>query len=63
MAQATLLHLPREIRDQIYHLVFAGSHLHIHAQGLYGPYAMRVIGSVEILFTCRICYDEGRTAF
>ncbi|KAI1187114.1 hypothetical protein F5B17DRAFT_334538 [Nemania serpens] len=63
MAQATLLLLPREIRDQIYHLVFAGSRLHVYVWGINGPHQFYAIGAVEILITCRTCYDEGRTAF
>ncbi|KAI0104773.1 hypothetical protein GGR51DRAFT_560771 [Nemania sp. FL0031] len=63
MEKRTLLTLPREIRDSIYHFIFAGSRLHFRPGFSTRPGWFRVAGDVDILFTCKMCYEEGRIAF
>lgn len=63
MAQATLLHLPRELRDIIYHFTFAGSRLHFVPAYCDKPSRWGVTGDVGILSTCTRCYEEGRLVF
>ncbi|KAI0459382.1 hypothetical protein F5B21DRAFT_299642 [Xylaria acuta] len=63
MAQATLLLVPREIRDLIYHFTFAGSRLHFGSGFMNVRCRWHVVGHVELLFACNRCYEEGRSAF
>ncbi|KAI0400327.1 hypothetical protein F4802DRAFT_501149 [Xylaria palmicola] len=59
--QSRLLSIPRELRDNIYERTFAGSAIRLRQDNF-----VMVRGStknVNILFTCRRCYDEGIERF
>ncbi|KAI0432991.1 hypothetical protein F5Y09DRAFT_339173 [Xylaria sp. FL1042] len=62
MPEPRFLFIPVELRNMIYKLVFEGSTVEFNHTNDGEPRPFEIAGHVDIIFTCKRCYDEGREA-
>ncbi|KAI0817446.1 hypothetical protein GGR55DRAFT_18729 [Xylaria sp. FL0064] len=62
MAQPVFCSLPAELRVMIYDVLFEGATVEFNHTTVGKPRPFEIEGDLNILFTCRMCYNEGLEA-